>query len=47
VLPPDLAPVDWSILVVDVGSGATLAAQDEDRILWTGLPRLRAPRPGP
>jgi beta-lactamase class A len=35
VLPPDLAPVDWSILVVDVGSGAKLAAQDEDRILWT------------
>jgi hypothetical protein len=25
VLPPDLAPVDWSIMVVDVGSGVTLA----------------------
>jgi beta-lactamase class A len=35
VLPPDLAPVDWSILVVDVGSGATLAAQDEGRPLRT------------
>ena len=35
MLPPDLAPVNWSILVVVVGSGAKLAAQDEDRILWT------------
>jgi beta-lactamase class A len=35
VLPPDLAPVDWSIMVVDVGSVATLAAQDENRPLQT------------
>jgi beta-lactamase class A len=32
---PDLAPAEWSVLVSDADSGATLAASDEHRMLRT------------